>query len=205
MNRISGMVDGIASATSDPRRDEIEQTALLLLQVLETATNLVYPDEASIPRLSPHVERVRQRYGELRGKSFSEAYRVSRVEFIRDTIEALMARALAAPPLSPPSPAIGVDEIASTLKGTPRAIERLWRDCDLPEWFLGNGGTNHKLYDFARRCSINRPRTFTDGADIEAIVAALKAHFGDSNRSSFTAREAGLQAINVVRALGETK
>lgn len=25
-------------------------------------------------------------------------------------------------------------------------IETLWREHDLPEWFLGNGGTNTKLY-----------------------------------------------------------
>ncbi len=31
------------------------------------------------------------------------------------------------------------------------AVMRLWRDCDLPEYFLGNGGTNHKLVEFARR------------------------------------------------------
>ncbi len=28
-------------------------------------------------------------------------------------------------------------------------IMRLWRQCGLPEWFLGNGGTNHKLAAFA--------------------------------------------------------
>lgn len=197
---MNNTADDLANAASAPSRDDIERTALLLFQVLETATNLVYPDEASIPRLSPHVDRVRQRYGELRGKSFSEAYRVSRVEFIRDTIEALTDRALSAPPLSPLSRTTRVDETASTLKGTPHAIERLWRDCELPEWFLGNGGSNHKLYDFARRCASIAPGRVTAGAHIEAAIAALAAHFGDSNRTSFTAREAGRQAANVVRA-----
>jgi hypothetical protein len=27
----------------------------------------------------------------------------------------------------------------------------MWRDCGLPEHFLGNGGTNHKLVAFAER------------------------------------------------------
>ena len=27
----------------------------------------------------------------------------------------------------------------------------IWRECGLPEYFLGNGGTNHKLVEFARR------------------------------------------------------
>lgn len=30
-------------------------------------------------------------------------------------------------------------------------IMRLWRECGLPEHFLGNGGTNHKLVAFADR------------------------------------------------------
>lgn len=30
-------------------------------------------------------------------------------------------------------------------------VMRLWRESGLPEYFLGNGGTNHKLVDFAKR------------------------------------------------------
>jgi len=30
-------------------------------------------------------------------------------------------------------------------------IMQLWRECGLPEHFLGNGGTNHKLVSFAAR------------------------------------------------------
>lgn len=30
-------------------------------------------------------------------------------------------------------------------------IVRIWREVGLPEYFLGNGGTNHKLVAFARR------------------------------------------------------
>lgn len=32
-----------------------------------------------------------------------------------------------------------------------REVMRLWRECGLPEYFLGNGGSNHKLVEFARR------------------------------------------------------
>lgn len=32
-------------------------------------------------------------------------------------------------------------------------VMRLWRESGLPEYFLGNGGTNHKLVAFARRCA----------------------------------------------------
>lgn len=194
------MADDGKSTARAPYRDHIEEAALFILQVLETATTLIYPDEASLPRLSPHVERVRKRYGELRDTSFSEAHRVSRVEFIRDTVEALLAQVpdtTAVPPCYPAA----VDGTVAALKGTPQAIERLWRDCELPEWFLGNGGTNHKLYDFAWRCASIPPGRVTAGTDIEAVVAALTAHFGHSNRTSFTAREAGRQPANIVRAI----
>ena len=32
-----------------------------------------------------------------------------------------------------------------------REIMRIWRECGLPEYFLGNGGSNHKLVAFADR------------------------------------------------------
>ena len=34
----------------------------------------------------------------------------------------------------------------------PERIERLWREAGLPEYFLGNGGTNSKLYKFVESC-----------------------------------------------------
>ncbi len=30
-------------------------------------------------------------------------------------------------------------------------VMRIWRECGLPEYFLGNGGSNHKLVAFAER------------------------------------------------------
>lgn len=30
-------------------------------------------------------------------------------------------------------------------------VMRIWRECGLPEYFLGNSGTNHKLVAFAKR------------------------------------------------------
>lgn len=35
-------------------------------------------------------------------------------------------------------------------------VMRLWRECGLPEYFLGNGGTNHKLVAFAARIQSER-------------------------------------------------
>lgn len=76
--------------------EEIEQTALLILQVLEAARERIYPDEESVARLGPHVGRIKARYGEIRGRSFSEAYQVSRVEFIRAAILSLIRPAFEA-------------------------------------------------------------------------------------------------------------
>jgi hypothetical protein len=33
-------------------------------------------------------------------------------------------------------------------------VMRLWRECGLPEYFLGNGNSNHKLVAFAEACAI---------------------------------------------------
>jgi hypothetical protein len=33
------------------------------------------------------------------------------------------------------------------------AVMKLWRECGLPEYFLGNGGTNHRLVAFAQNVS----------------------------------------------------
>lgn len=38
-----------------------------------------------------------------------------------------------------------------------REVMRLWRECGLPEFFLGNGGTNHKLVAFADRIRNKAP------------------------------------------------
>lgn len=35
-------------------------------------------------------------------------------------------------------------------------VEKLWREVGLPEWFLGNGGTNTKLYEFYDRVIAER-------------------------------------------------
>jgi hypothetical protein len=32
-------------------------------------------------------------------------------------------------------------------------VMRIWRECGLPEYFLGNGGSNHKLVAFAKACA----------------------------------------------------
>ena len=40
----------------------------------------------------------------------------------------------------------------------PIEVERLWREVGLPEYFLGNGGTNDKLYKFVALCVTRTPQ-----------------------------------------------
>jgi len=62
-------------------------------------------------------------------------------------------------------------------KADDAGVMRLWRQCGLPEYFLGNGGTNHKLVAFAKAC-------FTQGRDygLEAACGALAAVAIETNR-----------------------
>lgn len=41
--------------------------------------------------------------------------------------------------------AVAEDAVVQALPGV-HPMERMWREVGLPEYFLGNGGTNHKLY-----------------------------------------------------------
>lgn len=54
-------------------------------------------------------------------------------------------------------------------------IMRIWRECDLPEWFLGNGGTNHKLVTFARRYAsgIMRIPSNSNASGISFLIEAI--------------------------------
>lgn len=52
-----------------------------------------------------------------------------------------------------------------------RQIERAWRDADLPEWFLGNGGTNHGLYRFVDK--VRALRSARAEAEVARLTAAL--------------------------------
>jgi hypothetical protein len=54
---------------------------------------------------------------------------------------------------------------------------RLWREVGLPEYFLGNGGTNHKLVAFAKAL-VSQGRN--DG--LEAACGALAATAIATNR-----------------------
>lgn len=56
-------------------------------------------------------------------------------------------------------------------------VMRLWRKAGLPEYFLGNGGTNYRLVAFAQAC-------FSQGRDagLEAACGALAATAIATNR-----------------------
>lgn len=49
-------------------------------------------------------------------------------------------------------------------------VMRIWRECGLPEYFLGNGGTNHKLVAFAKACALlSSPRVEEERKMREAL------------------------------------
>lgn len=56
-------------------------------------------------------------------------------------------------------------------------VMRIWRECGLPEYFLGNGGSNHKLVAFAKACC-----TSSVGSDVSNLpttqedLEAIKRH-----------------------------
>lgn len=49
-------------------------------------------------------------------------------------------------------------------------VMRLWRECGLPEFFLGNGGTNHKLVEFAKRVAATEKERIAKLVEYEASV-----------------------------------
>ena len=49
-------------------------------------------------------------------------------------------------------------------------VMRLWRECGLPEYFLGNGGTNHKLVKFAAKIKAIEKDRIASAIDYEASV-----------------------------------
>lgn len=51
-------------------------------------------------------------------------------------------------------------------------IMHIWRECGLPEYFLGNGGTNTKLVEFAARVSESRVRELEQALSTIRDIAA---------------------------------
>jgi hypothetical protein len=61
-------------------------------------------------------------------------------------------------------------------------VMRLWRECGLPEYFLGSGGTNHKLVAFAKACR-------ADEAALQRVDAVLVAFCEERGISAADARK----------------
>jgi len=96
-------------------------------------------------------------------------------------------------------------------------VMRLWRECGLPEYFLGNGGTNHKLVAFAKACAadeIERLRGALQAAYEKAAIVAdehERSHhqnlgrFQGPNRFDIAFAQACRAIADDIRALGEAK
>lgn len=72
-------------------------------------------------------------------------------------------------------------------------IEKLWRECGLPEYFLGNGGTNNKLYALHRaiieECA--KVAMAHKGAAQKARRAKKNLHMGSDDYAEVVSEERG--------------
>lgn len=59
-----------------------------------------------------------------------------------------------------------------------KEVMRLWRQAGGPEYFLGNGGTNHMLVEFARLCALQTAQPTDDLSQPSAlkIVPAINTY-----------------------------
>jgi hypothetical protein len=75
------------------------------------------------------------------------------------------------------------DASETTMPCDDAEVMRLWREVGLPEYFLGNGGTNHKLVAFAEAAVL---------AERERIAHALEAEadMGDCSEDNMVMRDA---------------
>ena len=81
-------------------------------------------------------------------------------------IEKLQAQVVAQTTDNPITRAVGWWEgpIPAAGRADDAKVMRIWRECELPEYFLGNGGSNHKLVAFVKACAAD---------EIERLRAAL--------------------------------
>lgn len=57
-------------------------------------------------------------------------------------------------------------------------VEKLWREVGLPEYFLGNGGTNTKLYELHARL-VEKCAKIADAVMNDADCRAADLHYGE--------------------------
>ena len=63
-----------------------------------------------------------------------------------------------------------------TTKADDAGVMRLWREVGLHESLLGNGGTNHKLVEFAKRCAAAGRRDALEEACGAVAAAAIQTN-----------------------------
>lgn len=82
-----------------------------------------------------------------------------------------------------------------TVDPHPHPVEILWREIGLPEYFLGNGGTNTKLYALYDR--------IRDAARIDGLTAAAETigNLRQSEAGLFDAKHSGQRGADRLDAL----
>lgn len=81
-----------------------------------------------------------------------------------------------------------------------KKVMQLWRKAGLPEYFLGNGGTNQKLVKFSELVRADNNAQETAPAEQDALKSALDER-SEKNQKALTevARKHTTQADNVAR------
>jgi len=74
-------------------------------------------------------------------------------------------------------------------------VTRIWRQCDLPEFFLGNKGTNHRLVAFANTCAARALQVYSRMAlrEADAYAEEAKGHHLDATKISLNAISVAFQ------------
>ena len=66
---------------------DADELSRFVVKVLDAAVANVFPSEAEVERLAPHVDAIRTLYTETRGASFSDAWLAARARFVAQAIE----------------------------------------------------------------------------------------------------------------------
>ena len=98
-------------------------------------------------------------------------------------IEKLRAQVVAQTTDNPITRAVGWWEgpIPAAGRADDAEVMRIWRECGLPEYFLGNGGSNHKLVAFAKACAADEIEKLR--AQVVSLISSLDVGKGEGKKT----------------------
>lgn len=66
---------------------DANELSRFVVKVLDASVANVFPSEAEVDRIAPHVDAIRELYADTRGLSFSDAWLAARARFVAQAIE----------------------------------------------------------------------------------------------------------------------